>query len=279
MHSPRLLLLLIAALCVADAALLQNFNLARRADSTLGSTASDSKESSTGNAASSTSSPPTSSSTAASTTPPPSSSSTAESTSSPTSTSTPSPTSSSPPASPSPSSSIPMEAPASSTPAPTSSQQSTSQQQQQLQQQQPTEQPTSQEESASRSTYTSFVKSTSTPSPSSTTKSTSTPDLNSDKDGATSGMPTKTRNTVIGVVVGIGGAILLGAAGMVAYRIWGRKKHSEEADGLMSYDLSTNGYEKHEPSNSISSGNQRTPFQSTLENYHQPSNVNASANF
>ncbi|KGQ07341.1 hypothetical protein BB8028_0005g08190 [Beauveria bassiana] len=277
MRSPRFLLLLIAALCVADAALLQNFNLARRADSTLGSTASDSKKSSTGNAASSTSSPSTPSSTAASTTPPPSSSSTAESTSSPTSTSTPAQTSSPPPASPSSSSSSsPIEAPASSTPTPTASQQSTSQQQQQ---QQPTEQPTSQEESASRSTYTSFVTSTSTPSASSTTKSTSTPDLNSEKDGATSGMPTKTRNTVIGVVVGIGGAILLGAAGMVAYRIWGRKKHSEETDGLMSYDLSTNGYEKHEPSNSISSGNQRTPFQSTLENYHQPSNVNASANF
>ncbi|KAM3511177.1 hypothetical protein MY11210_005167 [Beauveria gryllotalpidicola] len=279
MLSPRFLLLLIAALCVADAALLQNFNLARRADSTLESTASDSKGSSTGNAASSTSSPPTSSSTAASTTPPPSSSSTAESTSSPTPTSTPAPTSSPrpPPSSSSSSafpSSSPTEAPASSTPASTPSQQPTSQQQQQ-----PTEQPTSQEESASRSTYTSFVTSTSTPSPSSTTKSTSTPGLNSDKDGATSGMPTKTRNTVIGVVVGIGGAILLGAAGMVAYRIWGRKKHSEETDGLMSYDLSTNGYEKHEPSNSISSGNQRTPFQSTLENYHQPSNVTASANF
>lgn len=92
-------------------------------------------------------------------------------------------------------------------------------------------------------------------------------------------MPVKTRNTVIGVVVGIGGAILLGAAGMVAYRIWGRKKQSEESDGLMSYDLSTNGYEKHEPSNSITSNTQRTPFQSTLDNYHQPSNVNPSSNF
>lgn len=79
--------------------------------------------------------------------------------------------------------------------------------------------------------------------------------------------------------MGIGGAILLGALGMVAYRIWGRRRHSEENDGLMSYDMSTNGYEKHEPSNSVSS-TQRTPFQSTLENYHQPqSNVNASSNF
>lgn len=91
-------------------------------------------------------------------------------------------------------------------------------------------------------------------------------------------MPAQTRNTIIGVVVGIGGAILIGAIGMVAFRIWGRRKHSEEDDGLMSYDLSSNGFEKHEASNSISNS-QRTPFQSTLENYHQPSGVNPSSNF
>lgn len=122
------------------------------------------------------------------------------------------------------------------------------------------------------------MTSTSTNATPEATPSKTAPGLSSSKDGSGSGMPPKTRNTIIGVVVGIGGAILLGAMGMVAYRIWGRRKLSEEHDGLMSYDMSTNGYEKHEPSNSIS-GSQRTPFQSTLENYHQPSNVNASANF
>ncbi|KAJ4147773.1 hypothetical protein LMH87_002279 [Akanthomyces muscarius] len=268
MYSPRFLLLMLAALCVVDAALVQNFNLGRQAGAAVSATGSD-KESSTGSATTPASSTPSSSPTPSSTTPP-SSSSTAEPTSTPTPTSTPAPTSTPT------SSASSTQAPPTSTPVPTSSQQPTSQPTSQ-----PTEQPTTpQEEPTSQSTYTSFVTSTSTPTPASTAKSTPTPGLNSDKDGATSGMPAKTRNTVIGVVVGIGGAILLGALGMVAYRIWGRKKQSEEADGLMSYDMSTNGYEKHEPSNSISSSNnQRTPFQSTLENYHQPSNVNPSSNF
>ncbi|KHN94269.1 uncharacterized protein MAM_07905 [Metarhizium album ARSEF 1941] len=115
---------------------------------------------------------------------------------------------------------------------------------------------------------------------SSTMKTTSTPGLTSG-DGETTGMPTKTRNTVIGVVVGVGGAIVLGALGLVAWRIWGRKKHSEEDDGLMAFDMSaTRGVEKSERGSSAGGAHtQRNPFQSTLENYHQPGQVNASANF
>lgn len=107
----------------------------------------------------------------------------------------------------------------------------------------------------------------------------STPGLNTDKSSSTSGLSPKTRNTVIGVVVGIGGAIVLGALGVVAWRIWGRKKHSEESDGLMDYNMGTGGLEKQEPTGSLTTSNQRTPFQSTLENYHQPNQVNASSNF
>lgn len=94
-------------------------------------------------------------------------------------------------------------------------------------------------------------------------------------------MSTKTRNTVIGVVVGVGGAIVLGALGLVAWRIWGRKKHSEENDGLMAYDMSaTGGMEKSERGSSAGGAHtQRSPFQSTLENYHQPGQVTASSNF
>lgn len=93
-------------------------------------------------------------------------------------------------------------------------------------------------------------------------------------------MSAKTRNTVIGVVVGVGGAIVLGALAVVAFRIWGRKKQAEESDGLMDYNASS-GVEKSEPRTSGGgSGSQRNPFQSTLENYHQPTGpVNASANF
>lgn len=94
-------------------------------------------------------------------------------------------------------------------------------------------------------------------------------------------MSTKTRNTVIGVVVGVGGAIVLGALGLVAWRIWGRKKHSEENDGLMAYDMAaTGGMEKSERGSSAGGAHtQRSPFQSTLENYHQPGQVTASSNF
>lgn len=111
-----------------------------------------------------------------------------------------------------------------------------------------------------------------------TTKTTSTPGLSSG-DGETSGMTSKTRNTVIGVVVGVGGAIVLGALALVAWRIWGRKKHNEENDGLMDYDMSASGGAEKSERGSSAGGAQRTPFQSTLENYHQPNQVNASSNF
>jgi hypothetical protein len=122
-----------------------------------------------------------------------------------------------------------------------------------------------------------------------TSVSTSTPGLSDgDDDGSSSGMSTKTRNTVIGVVVGIGGAIVVGALGLVAWRIWGRKKHNDEADGLMDFDESNSRPNSNGPYHSVekteygsvgSAGPQRSPFASTLDTYHQPTHVNASSNF
>jgi len=91
-------------------------------------------------------------------------------------------------------------------------------------------------------------------------------------------MSTQTRNTVIGVVVGIGGAILLAGLGIVAYRIWGRKKDNDDDDGLMGFRGGSAGQEKTgSQSGGAAMGN---PFQSTLENYHNPAKqVNASSNF
>ncbi|KAL2017044.1 hypothetical protein VTK56DRAFT_2656 [Thermocarpiscus australiensis] len=104
--------------------------------------------------------------------------------------------------------------------------------------------------------------------------STQTPGLaNNGGDSHASGMSTRTRNTVIGVVVGIGGAIVLGGLAVVAWRIWGRKKHQEENDGLMDYGSTV---EKPESGGSMGG---RTPFQSTLESYHAPTQVNKAANF
>jgi hypothetical protein len=114
---------------------------------------------------------------------------------------------------------------------------------------------------------------------------TSDPELSED-GGDSGGLPTNTRNIIIGVVVGVGGAIILGALGIVAWRIRARKKLAEENDGLMEYNGGYTPVDKSDgpaPGSSPSTaptGSTRTPFQSTLENYHQPSQpVNASSNF
>lgn len=102
---------------------------------------------------------------------------------------------------------------------------------------------------------------------------TPTPGLADSNSGQASGMSPQTRNTVIGVVVGVGGAIILGGLALVAWRIWGRKKHQEENDGLMDYGSTV---EKPDTGSSVTG---RTPFQSTLESYHAPTQVNTAANF
>ncbi|KAH7383141.1 hypothetical protein BKA64DRAFT_712977 [Cadophora sp. MPI-SDFR-AT-0126] len=126
----------------------------------------------------------------------------------------------------------------------------------------------------SGSTFSSLASSTVT-----STLPTASADLNKDGGSSSSGMSSKTRNTIIGVVVGIGGAALLAGLGVVAFRIWGRRKNSDESDGLMSF-----GHPGHEKSGSVSAAGTTgtSPFQSTLENYHNPArtgNVNASSNF
>jgi hypothetical protein len=102
---------------------------------------------------------------------------------------------------------------------------------------------------------------------------TATAGLASGGSGSEQGMSEQTRNTVIGVVVGVGGAIILGGLAVVAWRIWGRKKPQEEADGLMDYNSTV---EKPESGASMTG---RSPFQSTLESYHAPTQVNTAANF
>lgn len=106
-------------------------------------------------------------------------------------------------------------------------------------------------------------------------KATNEASLTGDGQKSSGGMSPKTKNTVIGVVVGVGGAIILAGLGVVAWRIWGRKKKGDESDDLMSYRGSSATGEK--PGTAGAAAN---PFQSTLENYHNPArNVNASSNF
>ncbi|CAL3972179.1 unnamed protein product, partial [Diplocarpon coronariae] len=107
---------------------------------------------------------------------------------------------------------------------------------------------------------------------------TGTAALNSDGSAKSSGMSSKTRNTIIGVVVGIGGAIILAGLAIVAFRIWGRKKKNDESDGLMEFG----DHPRHEKTGGGPVPGGTNPFQSTLENYHNPArngNVNASSNF
>lgn len=103
----------------------------------------------------------------------------------------------------------------------------------------------------------------------------------SDSSSSSSGMSPQTRKTIIGVVVGVGGAIVLAVGGLFAWRIWGRKRANEENDGLMAYNNGAEGKSEVGGLNagSTQTGAARSPFQSTLESYHAPSNVNASSNF
>lgn len=108
-----------------------------------------------------------------------------------------------------------------------------------------------------------------------------TPGLNDDEDGGGSeGMSKETRNIVIGVVVGVGGAIVIGALAFVVFRIRNRKRAAEAPDHYATMEPMDKPDSAHAPSGSMGMGGPaRNPFQSTLETYHAPTHVNASSNF
>lgn len=91
-------------------------------------------------------------------------------------------------------------------------------------------------------------------------------------------MSPQTRNTVIGVVVGIGGAIILAGIAFLVFRLY-RKKAPEQDDGLMDYNSGHSPAEKSDVASGAGSQNGRSPFQSTLESYHAPTQVNTASNF
>lgn len=88
------------------------------------------------------------------------------------------------------------------------------------------------------------------------------------------GLSESNKKIIGGVVGGVGGAILLGGLAIVAWRIWGRKKHiTEDDDDLMAGTGSALGSDK-------ATGSTGTPFQSNLDQYHTPGGrPNAAANF
>ncbi|KAI1658666.1 hypothetical protein F4813DRAFT_355917 [Daldinia decipiens] len=108
----------------------------------------------------------------------------------------------------------------------------------------------------------------------------STPSPVADTSGnKESGMSPQVRNTIIGVCVGVGGAIVLAAAGVLFWRLRNNRRSLEENEELVSYGDGFGGpgtAEKSEPSGSTAG---RSPFQSTLESYHAPAQANAASNF
>ena len=113
----------------------------------------------------------------------------------------------------------------------------------------------------------------------STSTSTAAPGLaGNDSSSNSSGLSPSTKHTIIGVVVGIGGAIIIGGVAIVAWRIWGRKRNVGDDDNdLVGSHPGSSGHEK------TSSVNGNTPFKSTLDQYHSPHNlpgpVNTASNF
>ncbi|KAF2198529.1 hypothetical protein GQ43DRAFT_474457 [Delitschia confertaspora ATCC 74209] len=102
---------------------------------------------------------------------------------------------------------------------------------------------------------------------------TSTPqNSGSNNGGSGGGLSSKSKSIIGGVVGGVGGAILLGGIALVCWRIWGRKKRISEDDAdLMAGTGSALGDKPH---------NANSPFQSNLEQYHNPGGrPNAAANF
>ena len=111
--------------------------------------------------------------------------------------------------------------------------------------------------------------------------STSSPSLStSSKDSSDSGLSSQDKKVIIGVVVGVGGALIIGVLGVVIWRVrskkGGRNDPDEAADLMSGTAVGTGNGEK---APSPGAPNNGTPFRSTLDQYHNPGNVNAASNF
>ncbi|KAL7621444.1 hypothetical protein AAE478_008766 [Parahypoxylon ruwenzoriense] len=108
----------------------------------------------------------------------------------------------------------------------------------------------------------------------------STPTVAPAESNQPSGMSVQIKNTIIGVCVGVGGAIVLAAAGVLFWRLRSKKRSQEENEELVSYGDGFGGPGTAEKTTEASgSTTGRSPFQSTLESYHAPTQTNAASNF
>ncbi|PGH30296.1 hypothetical protein GX50_06923 [[Emmonsia] crescens] len=93
-----------------------------------------------------------------------------------------------------------------------------------------------------------------------------------------SGLSDSSKKTIIGVVVGVGGAVILGGLALVAWRLR-RKRNARglnDDDDLMNAGTAV-GSSSHETSTMGTTTH--SPFKATLDQYHHPGGVNPSSNF
>ncbi|KAJ1335642.1 Mid2 like cell wall stress sensor [Microdochium nivale] len=85
------------------------------------------------------------------------------------------------------------------------------------------------------------------------------------------------KNVIIGVCVGVGGAIVLAVAGVLYWRLRNKRRQEVDQDELQSFGTGYGPPSTAEKSEGTS--NTRSPFQSTLESYHAPTQTNTASNF
>ncbi|KAJ5386592.1 hypothetical protein N7509_009133 [Penicillium cosmopolitanum] len=129
-------------------------------------------------------------------------------------------------------------------------------------------------QTVSGSTVPHVMTSTSTPA------AATSPSLSGDNSSnSSSGVSDSDKKIIIGVVVGVGGAIVIGVLAIVIWRIQKKRngQYNEEDDDLMGGTAVGSGPREKVPS--PAAGTQGTPFKSTLDQYHNPGPVNAASNF
>lgn len=92
--------------------------------------------------------------------------------------------------------------------------------------------------------------------------------------GSSSGLSTKSKQIIGGVIGGVGGAILVGGIALVAWRMWGRRRHDRVANDEDALDSPSDSLRREKAARN------GTPFQRNLDQYHNPGGVvNTASNF
>ncbi|KAI6244510.1 hypothetical protein HI914_07256 [Erysiphe necator] len=108
------------------------------------------------------------------------------------------------------------------------------------------------------------------------TKVPSEPTSSSSPVNSSSGLGSKTKNTIVGVVAGIIGLAILAGIIIVTRKLLSRRRARDPNRGWSDFGT---GAQVNDNVTGMSNTRPINPFQSTLENYHNPARLNASSNF